>query len=393
MADKVLLVDDDTHILQAFKRNLRKQFKIDTAVGGKEGLDAISANDPYSVIVSDMQMPEMNGIQFLSKAKELSPDSVRIMLTGNADMETAIQAVNKGNIFRFLIKPCPQDIFVDTLKAGIKQFQLITAERELLEKTLSGSVKVLVDILSIVSPMAFSRSVRLRGYSRHVARQLELPNAWRYELAALLSQIGCVTFPPETIEKIYAGQELTDGEYEIFKSYPKIGSDLLIKIPRLQPIALMIEKQHSSFEEYESSKTPQDQDITNFGAQILKVAYEFDEKVSRGTPVHKAIDKMLEQRDKFDPLIVEALRGVEIEQSELVPQIRRIQDLEIGVTLGESVSTKTGTLLIQKGQEISFPMLKLLKNYLRNGLIADKVRVNIPKNETGFTQKTSANDK
>lgn len=393
MTEKILFVDDDPHILEAFKRSLRKQFDIDTAAGGKEGLRAISENGPYSIIVSDMQMPEMNGIEFLSKVKDKSPDSVRIMLTGNADMQTAIEAVNKGNIFRFLTKPCQQETFVTALKAGIKQFQLITAERELLEKTLSGSVKVLVDILSIVSPMAFSRSVRLRSYARHIARRLKLPNAWRYELAALLSQIGCVTIPPETIEKIYAGQDLTSGEQEIFESYPKTGSDLLITIPRLAPVALMIEKQHSSFKEFASPKAPKDRDITDIGAQILKVAYELDGKVSRGTPIQKAIDKMLEQPDEFDLLIVQALFGLDIEKSQLVLNVRKIQDLETGMILGESVSTKTGTLLVHKGQEISFPMLKLLKNFLRNGLIADKIRVKIPKQEAGFTQNAPADDK
>src|SRR4030042_1805929 len=93
---------------------------------------------PYAVIVSDLKMPGMNGIKFLSKVREMAPDSVRVMLTGFAELQTAIDAVNEGNIFRFLTKPCPPDILSRALDMGIEQYRLITAERELLEQTLKG---------------------------------------------------------------------------------------------------------------------------------------------------------------------------------------------------------------------------------------------------------------
>ena len=93
MSEKILCVDDDPRILQAFQRQLRKQFHIETAPGGAEGLEAIASSGPFAVIVSDMRMPGMDGIQFLSAVKERAPESVRIMLTGNADQQTAVDAV------------------------------------------------------------------------------------------------------------------------------------------------------------------------------------------------------------------------------------------------------------------------------------------------------------
>src|SRR5829696_4359 len=138
MIGKILCVDDERNVLEAYQRSLRKEFHIEIATSGAEGLAAVESQGPYAVIVSDMRMPGMDGIRFLAKVKEKAPDSVRIMLTGNADQQTAIEAVNEGNIFRFLTKPCPPETLAKALSAGLQQYWLVVAEKELLEKTLSG---------------------------------------------------------------------------------------------------------------------------------------------------------------------------------------------------------------------------------------------------------------
>ena len=109
MSNKVLCVDDDANILTGITRNLRKQFEIDTAVGALAALKMIEKDCPYAVIVSDMQMPGMSGVEFLNITKQKYPDTVRVMLTGNADQKTATDAVNRGQIFQFLNKPCPPE--------------------------------------------------------------------------------------------------------------------------------------------------------------------------------------------------------------------------------------------------------------------------------------------
>ena len=116
MTRKILLVDDEPNILAAFKRQLRQNFQIEIAEGGQRGLDAINSLGPFAVVVSDMNMPGMNGIEFLSKVKERSPDSIRMMLTGRADLQVAMEAVNEGNIFRFLTKPILSNTFSKALK-------------------------------------------------------------------------------------------------------------------------------------------------------------------------------------------------------------------------------------------------------------------------------------
>jgi DNA-binding NtrC family response regulator len=103
--DKILFVDDDQNILSAFQREFRKEFQVDTAADPEEGLKTVAARGPFAVIVSDFRMPKADGNRFLSAVKKIAPDSVRVLLTGHADVNTAIHAVNEGSVFRFLTKP------------------------------------------------------------------------------------------------------------------------------------------------------------------------------------------------------------------------------------------------------------------------------------------------
>ena len=189
---RYLIVDDESNLLEGLQRLLRKGFSVDTATGGEAGLNLLAVAGPFAVVMSDMRMPGMNGVQFLTAVRQRWPETVRLMLTGNADIQTAVDAVNEGCVFRFLTKPCPDDVLKGALQAALAQYQLITAEKELLEKTLYGSVKVLTEILALVNPAAFSRASRVHHTVQHLVQQLGLRDAWRYEIAAMLSQIGCV---------------------------------------------------------------------------------------------------------------------------------------------------------------------------------------------------------
>jgi len=375
MKEKILIVDDESDILETFKRTLRKQFNVDTAIGAQEGLKLVSSNGPYAVIVSDLRMPIIDGIQFLSKVRSIAPDTVRIMLTGNADLQTAIDAVNKGNVFRFLTKPCEPALFITVLKSAIGQYNLVLAERDLLEKTLSRSVKTLVDILSMVNPVAFGRSRRLQRYTRHIAGQLKLSNIWQYELAALLSQLGCILIPSDIIIKFYAGQALTHHEKKLIESHPKAGSDLLINIPRLEPIARMIEKQNQPFRYFIPQTEFGELDNIRLGSQILKVAIEFDKMTSQGVSVQKAVEELVIRPEECNPNIAKILLNIKIVSLKQIVKMVKIEELKKNMMIDENVYTKKGALLVSKGQEITSPLLKQLRYYQRNGFIEDKIHV------------------
>lgn len=134
MDNKVLFVDDEQSILDGYRRILHREFLVSTANSGQEGLEMIGTDGPFAVVVSDMRMPAMNGALFLSKARERAPDTVRMLLTGYSDLDAAIDAVNSGNIFRYLTKPCQKEVLVEAIQSGVAQYHAIHANKELVKK-------------------------------------------------------------------------------------------------------------------------------------------------------------------------------------------------------------------------------------------------------------------
>ena len=134
---RVLCVDDDPLLLAGLVAGLHGRFDVTTAESGPEALLLLAGKGPFTVIVSDFRMPAMDGAQFLERAREVAPDAVRILLTGQATLEDMIDVVNQGQIFRFLAKPCPTELLVKTLEDAVDQARLVTGDRELLERKLA----------------------------------------------------------------------------------------------------------------------------------------------------------------------------------------------------------------------------------------------------------------
>jgi serine phosphatase RsbU (regulator of sigma subunit) len=134
MRDKVLLVDDDAMLLAGLKRQLRNHFLVETAISGEEAIRMVEENGPYAVVVSDYMMPGMNGIELLRHVKATNPDTIRMMLTGSADMSTAIKAVNEGSIYKFHPKPCPAQTLGTAIQSGIYEYQKVTTDQTQLKK-------------------------------------------------------------------------------------------------------------------------------------------------------------------------------------------------------------------------------------------------------------------
>ncbi len=229
---KVLLVDDEPNVLSGLKDILRKYFNIYTATGAADGLKILSAAGPFAVVVSDMRMPEIDGAQFLSEVKERYSDSVRILLTGQADTESASRAVNEGGVYRFLTKPCPPEELIDIVSKAAEEYQTRSIESDLLKTTLFKCVEVMSEVLSLVNPVAFSRAGRLSRTISKMSKKLGLNNAWQYEIAALMSQLGCVTLSHDLLEKVYTRTKLTDDELDLVRNHPEVTYHLLHKIPR-----------------------------------------------------------------------------------------------------------------------------------------------------------------
>jgi FixJ family two-component response regulator len=375
MPEKILMVDDENNVLLGYQRMFRNEFQIDTAAGGVAAIAALSATGPYAVVVSDMRMPDMDGATLLTKVRVLAPDIVRIMLTGDADIHSAVTAVNEGSIFRFLTKPCNKDTLGKALTAGLMQFRLVTAEKDLLENTLQGSIQVLTEVLSLVNPAAFGRALRVRKYIHQVATKMALASPWRFEVAAMMSQLGCVTLHPETIEAVYAGRPLPPDEQKRFDAHPGVARDLLSKIPRMEPIAWMIAHQNDS--------APSGGDIANaatpdmrMGANLLRATLAFDDLVTKGLAPSEAANRLSREHADFDPRIFQAL--VELSGEKSKTEVRACDIAELipyDMVLQEELRTKTGILLVAKGQDVTPTLILKLKSFLEKGAIGRKVAI------------------
>ena len=376
MTEKILFVDDEPHVLQAIKRQLRKRFALEIAEGGKEALRVLKEKGPFAVIVSDMRMPEMNGVELLSKVKDLYPETVRLMLTGNADQETAMEAVNAGHIFRFLTKPCPPATFITSLALAQRQYRLLNAEKELLQQTLRGSVAVLSELLGIANPTAFSSALRVKHYVVQLAEIFDLPGIWQYEVAALMSQIGCITLPGEVLHKMYSGMELDEDENNMYASHPGVGAKLLEKIPRLENVTRMIALQLLDYGEYNEDFVSDEVEEVISGAQILKVVIDFDLQLCCGDMRIDAIKWLRSQKGKYNPTYVEALTKIKMENKVRTVSVH-VQDLVVGMVPIEDVVAKNGALIIPKGQSITWPLLQGLNNFEKQIGVVEPITVQV----------------
>ncbi len=368
MNNKVLCVDDDANILTGIQRNLRKQFEIDTAVGALAALKMIEQECPYAVIVADMQMPGMNGVEFLNITKQKYPDTVRVMLTGNADQKTATEAVNRGHIFQFLNKPCPPDKLGHVLTDAIKHHRLVTAERELLENTLNGSVKVLMEILSLTDPVSFGRGQMLRDQARKLGEFLKIQPTWTLELAAMLSAIGSVSVPPTLAMKVRSGLTLTGDEKDILRRVPQVGSDLISRIPRLETVAQIILYQDKQFD---GGGFPADSvkgDEIPVESRIIKVLHDLAALKSPKQSDAEAFAIMRKREGCYDTAILDAVAACFDLSPHVVETPRQTvainpTELRVGHVLMSDVRTSDDVLIIGSGATISPLMLERLRNF------------------------------
>lgn len=363
MSDKILFVDDEPLILEIFRRQFRKDFEMDMAGGGLEALALIKDRGPYAVIVSDQHMPGMDGTQFLAEARRLNPDSVRIMLTGNADLQTAITAVNDGRVFRFLTKPTDANILRITINGCIAQHHLLTAERELLESTLAGTIEMMSELLSLVNPLAFSQTARIRRCVRLLGERIGFAGIWQLDMASSLSQIGCVTIPPETLRKAYRYEPLTTAERDTYHAHPEVAANLIKRIPRLEAVAEMIRLQQKSYSGDPDTLTITSENRNEIGGHMLRVAVAFDQRTMRGMSPKDAIEDLAKDRSAFHPVLVALLRDLEAELAPSEVQELSVRELKVGQILHEDLYSSSGMLMATAGTELTETMLMRLRAF------------------------------
>ena len=357
---KVLFVDDEPAILKGFKLNLGRKYHIFVAESGGDGLRILEEEGPFEVIVSDFSMPGMNGADFLEKVREQDKEVVTMLLTGQANFDDLCEVVRRGEIFRLLGKPCSPDTLDKNLQQALRQFQLISAEKELLEKTLNGAIGAMTSLLSAANPLFFGRAQKVKGLSRQIAKEMGVAHEWRLEVATDFCYLGYLTLPESAQQKVYHGESLSTEIEQVIESFPTFVSNLLKGIPRLNKIRKIIELIGSDYEE------PADE----FGeehmiASIIRLAQEYNILESQSLSKGEIFEKIRRMETVFLPGSIDALANTrELSGGFMESSVVSMIELQPGMRLMEELRLSDGKMLAPLGAMVSLSFVQTIQSHL-----------------------------
>lgn len=373
MSPRILMVDDEPRVLDALRRTLSGRYDLSVADSGAAALalmrEASEAGMPFAVIVSDMMMPGMNGAQFLTEARHLDPDAVALVLSGQADLESTITAVNEAGLFGFLTKPCPPQTLTNALDRAIAQHHLVISERQLLERTVRGSVDMLTELMAGTAPLAFARATQIKGLVSAVSSSLGLDREWELPLAARLSQLGCLAVPTEVLERAYRGLDLTPEHRAIYAGHPGAARAMLERIPRLERVAKWIGAQPLTPEDAPPAEASSAQLIFCVSVATVSAHYAVDD------PEH-AVGRV-ERSGRYPKQLLQALGRATHVLARRVGILREITvgQLRDGMELEQDVMTRTGMPLVRKGELVTETLSIRLHNFADTVGIVEPIRV------------------
>lgn len=375
MSKRILLVDDEPRLLDALRRTLRGRYVISTANSGPEALSLIGKSlqegAPFAVVVSDMMMPGMSGAEFLTRARPLLPDAALMILSGQADLTSTIAAVNNASLFRFLTKPVQGEDFAKALDGALRQNQLLTSERELLQQTLTGAVDVLTDVLSMASPIASRRTERTRNVVRATSETLGLDGDWRLPIAAMLSHLGCIALPTHVLEQVESNAKLDPAECKMWRNHPQTGQRLLARIPRLEEVAEWVGAQPmSQTAADEAGSAPED-----VPASVLPTTAAFLVHHDAGL-AGRDIARRLGKSGRYPTAVIDAvLTAVSHQVLRGVVTTLLVRDLLPGMITEEDVETSTGLVLVRRGERITEALIARLMNFTDSVGVKEPIKV------------------
>lgn len=346
----VLFVDDEPNLVESYSHVLGDDYDIHIATSGKEALERLRQLTNLAVVVSDFHMPLMDGATFLQEVMHQCPQVTRILLTGTGGMESAKDAVNKGQIFRFLSKPTPLIQLRAALEAGVAHHRLLHAERLVMQETLIECIAALMEVLAVTNPVAFGRSQRIKHIARDIATRLGLAGFWQLDAAALLTQIGYYAVNPDLAEKMYYGRDLTADEQDRAAAIPSHARRLLEHIPRLEPVLQILAALEWTDAELERAGDR----MVGIGSRILGAALEFDLLCNKGLPRTQVLELLRGHQPRFGSRVIEALMVAnppeQVPEDTLTLPLRQASP---GMFLRQEIRTALGALLVPFGFEIS----------------------------------------
>ncbi len=360
MNNKILCVDDEEAILRGFKLNLNNKFELHFASDGIEGLELFKREGGFAAVLSDMRMPRMSGAEMLHEIKKIDSEVVTVLLTGHTDFESAMAAVNDGNVFRMLSKPCPPDVLRKVLRDAIEQYDLITSKRILLDQTLRGAVDALAQSLAITQPLFFGRAQRVRRMANGLAEAVQLVESWRVGVAAIFSQLAYLSIPNHLSESVYYRKDIKPELKAMLKDLPEETLKIIDLIPGLTDIREILQRIdiQPKFEIDDGSGI-------RTAASILRVALDYDYYQEQGHADALIIQTLISRADTYDQKITEALsQFIDADSNSYSLEEIDTKDLAEGMRLNQDLLLEDSMLIASSGADIDRSLLKIVRNYI-----------------------------
>jgi CheY-like chemotaxis protein len=370
-AARVLCVDDEQHVLDALERNLGEFYEVATANGGEAGIAALGEQGPFDVVISDMRMPGMSGAVFLSHARRIAPDTVRFLLTGQSDAQAARDAINEGQIARYLDKPCPTERLTVYIEEAVENRRKAMAERELLERTVAGSIKLMGEVLALVAPACFRDAAVVVGIVEHMCARLGLVDTWKFRAAASLHALGFVALPADLVDKHDKRAPLTAGEEKQIASVAEVGARLLAEIPRFGEIAEIVRRHRDPI-----PVTAPD-DVAR-GAAMIAVARAVLEAAGPTRRIAQVARHIAPVYNDFGKSLLVLLDDYQARRPAEEVLHLRLGELRAGMVLEGDLVTKSGTVLFSAGNTLNAPVLERIRRYAENAPLREPILARIP---------------
>jgi putative two-component system response regulator len=369
----IIVVDDQPANLKLMEDMLIQQgYRVRSFPRGRLALTAAAQQLP-DLILLDINMPEMDGFEVCRRLKtdEKLASVPVIFLSALNETESKLAAFRAGGV-DYITKPFQFEEVHARVDVQLQLQLARRAERQLLEKTLSGAVRTLADLIHLTEPAIAARSQAIRGIAIHLATAMGLEDLWQYDLAATLCLMGCVALPPQVFDRVY-GREAQPREEEMFQTHPESGARLLANIPRLENVAEIIRRQHAAC----GASCPAN--VVDRGACILRIAVELDRRMFRGLSFEAALRQLKSKTSDFPLEMLQLLD----DHSPPLPsyQLRRlmVHELRVQMIAEDDVVTKDGScVILRKGTVLIPALIERIRNFEGTRGIDQPVLVRVP---------------
>jgi len=390
----ILVVDDEEIVLAALRETLRREgYELTTASNPVTALEILQQK-PFSVILTDQQMPQLTGLEFLAQAKVIQPDATRVLITAVLSLNTVIDSINKGEIYRFIVKPWLREELLVTVRNAVQRFELMRRNQELQAQTqranaelamkvaaasqqneqlaklnaalhanLERSVALCLKVVEAYWPVLRNQAERVRELCRSMARTLDLTPEQRQvlDISALLHDVGLIEVPRDLILRWHSGTgSLTEVERKHIEHHPVLGQELVDFVEHLEEVGRVIRAHHERFDGAGYPDRLQGENIP-WLARLLAVAAGY-----ATYPNETAAADFIKAGSgtAYDPDAVRAfLRSL---PHATLPRRQRevlLSELRPGMVLAQGIYTASGTLLVSEGQALSEPYIEKLRDH------------------------------